>query len=185
MLPNVDSPMGFMALYHGGRREPRRIQRTVLASRAQPLMPCDAYTLASGTDNASQAVGTEGEAASTVRGIVEGIELNPIAASPDGPVSQDYIPAADAGGIIGIEDSDCHFRVQATTFANTNLGFRANLVNGTPSTVLRQSRQEIDGATLNASNDLEFLCIDIVQSPADNDYGANAKIDVQLRHVLS
>ena len=184
-LANVDSPIGFYPYALNANREAFRIRRDVAASRSLPVMIGDAYALTANTNNAFTAEGTEGTP-SDVRGIVEGIELNPLPGSAEGPVSQDYITAADAGAIIGIEDSQQMFRVQATTFANTNLDMRADLVNNTPSLTLRQSRQELDGGTLHASNDLEFLVLDIIPAVGIwNTYGAQAKVMCQLRHVLS
>lgn len=188
MLANVDSPIGFYLFQPAGTREPFRRRRTVAADRTNPLFIGDAYELTANTNNAYQADGTEGTPG-TVRGIVEGIELAPLPASPQGPVSQDYIIAADAGEIIGIEDAEATFKVQITTFANTDIDKRADLVNAVSrgNVALRQSRQELDGATLHASNDLEFLVLDITNRGAgiDNDYGANAKVMCQLRHVLA
>lgn len=182
-LANVDSPFGFRLVFSSGTREPRRIQRVVPASRSLSIMIGDSYTLDS-SGQALRAVGTEASA-SAVRGIVEGIALNPIAASPNGPVSQDYLPAADAGAIIGIEDNNAEFRAQITTIAVTDVGKRCQVVNNTNDVTLRQSRQELDGATLSASDDDEFVVVSLLDSPADNAYGANAKVVVRMRHCLS
>jgi len=182
-LANVDSPNGFALLRSGGQRAPVRRRRVVAAGRADPLMVGDAYSLdASG--QASLAGGTD-VAVTTVRGVVEGIILAPIAASPEGPVSQDYIPAADAGAIIGIEDLDAEFVAQITTIAAANIGMNVDLTNATASSVvLRQSRQELDGAVLDAA-DREFRVIELLDKPADNALGANARVVVKMRHVLA
>ena len=180
-LANVDSPIGFYLLQPKGKKEPFTIRRQVAGSRSLSIMVGDAYTL-DGSAQAERAEGTEGTP-DTVRGIVMGIDLAPLPASAQGPVSQDYITAADAGAILGIEDESATFRVQITTIAVTDLGKNANLVNGTNSTLLRQSRQELDGGTL-ATSDFEFRVQDLLQSPADNAFGAFAKVVAQLRHTL-
>ncbi len=180
-LANVNSPRGFQLLRASGLREPRRVKRHVLATRTFDLGIGDAYTL-DGSMNAVQAIGTEGSIG-TVRGIVEGIILAAIAASPNGPVSQDYIPAADAGDIIGIEDNNCDFLVQATLALATDFGQTADLVNfAVFNEPLRQSRQEIDSASVGASKN--FIMIQLLDSPADNALGAFAKIVVRLRNAF-
>ena len=176
-LANVNSPRGFTLYQPGGKREVKRIERHVLASRGSDLMVGDAYTLDSG-NNASKAT-----AGDPVYGIVEGIQVAPIAASPQGPVSQDYIPAADSGDIIGIEDPDAVFNVQVTTIDITTQGnAKANLLDAPGSEALRRSRQEIDGGTLGAGT--QFQVLGLVPSPADNASGAFAQIMVRMLQTL-
>lgn len=170
-LANVNSPRGFTLFRGGGKREPRRQRRTVSAGRGTTLMIGDAYV-----DAGDGTVTRSTSNADTIIGIVEGIDLAPIAAAPDDSASQDYIPAADAGAIIGIEDQDAEFVVQIDTCAMPgDLGAACEIVDSAGSTTLRQSRQSV---TKGAG---QFMLMDLLQNPADNGAGPFAKVIVRLR----
>ena len=146
------------------------------AGRVKDLMIGDAYAV----DVAGNATRVTA-AGNTLRGVVEGIDLRPIAASAQGPVSQDFIPAADAGAIIGIEDPEQEFIVQIDTFsAATNVGVTAAVVDADGDQALRQSRQSI---VVDAVNQ-QMRIIELLNSPADNAAGAFARVVVRLLQTM-
>lgn len=148
----------------------RAIRRPVLGARAKDLMVGDAYTLdAAGT--ASRATANS----DTIKGIVLGIDLNPIAASPQGPVSQDFVPATEAGAILGCEDNDAEYEVMIDTFvAAADILGNCELVDADGDTTLAQSRQSIK------RGNAQFRLIELKDSPADNAAGAFARVIVRL-----
>lgn len=175
-IANVNAPRGFSLLRQGGKAEAKRIRRAAASGRDKDLMIGDAYTL----DVDGSALRLE-VATDPMNGIVEGIDLNPIAASPQGPVSQDYIPAADAGAIIGIEDPDALFRVMITTIDTTmDIGKSAAIVDVDGSQALRRSRQSI---VLDGTNK-QVTILELLDSPADNASGAFAQVVVRLLQTL-
>lgn len=180
---NNSTYFGFHPYRHGGSREPMRVRRVVAASRSADLMVGDAYSLdASG--QASRAGGAD-TTPTVVKGIVEAIELNPIAASPNGPVSQDYIPAADAGAIIGIEDEDALFLVKMTTAAVSDTGKTFDLTNAGVSVLgplLRKSQQAGDGATLGTGT--QFVMHEIADRPTNNTAGAYVDVVCSILTAL-
>lgn len=155
---NVSAPRGFYLYREGGKAEVRRIVRPVNL-QSNTLARGDAYTI----DSAGQV--SRAGAGDVVVGIVEGIDLNPIPASPQGPVSQDFILSGDGGNIIGIEDQDAEFAVQ------TGAGFdNTTMINGlfshtdaAPDTTLAISRQLLNVAGGPGTN---FRLIGIVNDPA-------------------
>lgn len=161
-LANVQAPVGFLLFKNTGLMSVVRTIRPVAGNRNLPLFVGDAYTL-DGAGDAFQAIGTEGSPG-VINGIVEAIVLNPINASPQGPVSQDYLPPTEVGAIIGIEDRRAMFAVQSTSFNNpTQIGLVADLTNAVPGDVLlRQSRQGLDGASIGAGT--QFRIVDVVDS---------------------
>lgn len=164
-LTPQNSPTGFRLWQPGGQGNAQRRRRPVLANRAKDLMVGDAYVLDAG-GNASRLTAAADDGAPI--GIVEGIDLNPIGASPQGPVSQDYIPAAEAGAIIGIEDDQAVFEVMdadALGFvAATDTGKDAAILDADGSQQFRRSRQSIVTDAVNK----QFYIIGLVPSPADN-----------------
>lgn len=173
-LPNVASPRGFSLLRSGGKAEPRRAIRQVLGGRATDLMIGDAYEL-DAAGNATRATAAN----ANVRGIVEAPEVRPIAATPQDSASQDYIPAADAGSIIGIEDDDAEFLVQIDDTVNPNfVGADCVLADAPGDIPLRQSRQSV---ALGAG---PFTLMELYQSPADNAPGPNALVVVRVKRTF-
>ena len=139
-MANANNAHGFL-LYKSGQAEPTRRIRPVAAGRPSNLYIGDAYTLVAG--NATKAAGDG--AVTTAHGVVEAFELRPLPASPDGPMSQDMILAADNGYVIGIEDNSAEFIVQCSgIYAEALDGQYTDLSNldiGLPS--LRRSGQQV------------------------------------------
>jgi len=165
-LANQDTPFGFK-LYRSSKVGVHRQNRTASAGRAKDLMVGDAYKDA-GDGTVVRATANN----DTILGIVEGIKVNPIAASPQGPVSQDYIPAADAGEIIGIEDKDAEYMVQIDDSTGEAPGTAVGLVDADGSQLFRQSRQTV------ATAGTQFTVTEIPLR-ADNQAGLLAKIIVR------
>lgn len=173
-MANVNAPMGFRLFRHGGKRAPAVIARTVKTGRTHDLMVGDAYNV-----NGDDVIRTP--AATRASGIVVGIGLNPKSSSSQGPESQDYIPAADAGYILGCEDGDAEFEVQldAAFDLDTHLGQTFDLINTDGDQALAQSRQQLDNSTVHATAG-EFR---IIGTPdrLDNDLTLdNPKVIVRL-----
>lgn len=194
-IANKDAPFGFRLVLVGGKATPKRIVRGVIGdgSRTTTLMPGDAYAFDGSVatiDGVPMPTVQRATASDVVAGIVEGIELRPIAASPQGPVSQDYVPVGEVGTVIGIEDEDAEFRAQIT-FAAAGANPVANLIaTGAPvatvnlvdapgDTILAQSRQQIDGDNT-ADPPGQFTLISLLDSPADNTDANLAQVVVRI-----
>jgi len=171
-LANVQAPRGFLPYKFGGKWVPKRTTRSVTLESGN-LAPGDVYTV----DTAGAAA--RAAAGGIVRGVCEGIVLNPIPASAQGPVSQDYIASGDGGSIIGIEDADAEFIVQtgAGFDATTDIGKLCSHVDAAPNAALAQSRQYLDAAGAAGTN---FKLLAMVDSPADNATGDYAWVVVRL-----
>lgn len=177
---NVQAPRGFTIAQLGGKRAAKSVPRPVAASRAHDLRVGDAYTLATG-DHAVRAIGT-----STVRGIVLGIDVAPIPADPQGPVSQQYILAADAGAIFGVEDPDTVLAVQIDTAAETDVGSSVYLIDPgdeSGSLPLTQSRQYVSLADPGAGV-LNFKLLGLLRDNQANAWGAWAWVLVRPINTL-
>lgn len=171
-IANVAAPRGFLLYGQGGAQGVHRVRRRVAAGRSKDLMPEDAYHIL--TDGTVRRAVTGGE----VNGIVEGIVLN----SPNSGVeSQDYIPAADAGYIIGIEDPLALFRVQTSDdFEETNIGDTCDVVDADGSQTLSQSRQKVGSF----GGGTDFRVVDLVRDTASNAFGTNAWLVVRMLLTL-
>lgn len=118
-----------------------------------------------------------------VRGVVIGFDFaaNPAVMNANGPLSVDYITGAPASGswpnVLGIEDNKCIFEVQADTFAAANQLGSFNLADAAPDALFRISQQKINIA---GGAGTQFKAIGLKPSPADNAYGANARILVEM-----
>jgi hypothetical protein len=167
---NVDAPFGFRFYSEAGKDYPNLVPRPVAASRTDPIAVGDPYTI--GTDGfAIKAV------AGAVHGIVAGFDFAPKTAGQ--PESQDYLPAADAGTILGIEDPNVHFEAQITTVALADFdGSACDIVGTDADATTRQSREELDGATIGSG--AQFRLVRLVPRPVDNALGANAKVIVRM-----
>ena len=173
-------PMGFRPRFMAGRTNPITKQRPVAATRSAvgnaasaALAKGDAYAIdASGN---AIAVGPGG----VVRGVIIGFKMNaiPTVMGGAGPISQDYLPATDAGNIIGIEDPDASFLVQTDTLAAANIGQTFDITAAAPDATLRQSRESLN---VGAGTANQFTVIELDATTADNAYGANAKAVVRL-----
>ena len=182
-LANVSRPMGFRAYKQGGRANYITKQRPVLANRVAvgtatgvDLAIGDAYAL-DPNGNAYHA-GPDAK----VQGIVIGFKFQASSAvmGGAGPVSIDYLPAANSGFVIGIEDPDAQFTVQSDTFSVADILGEYNLADALPDSVLRQSRQTI---SIGGGAGTQFRTMDIEPSTASNAYGANAQVLVKLLQV--
>jgi hypothetical protein len=171
-LANVAAPRGFILHGQGGATGVHRVRRRAASGRSKDLMPGDAYTILS--DGTVRRAVTGGEP----NGIVEGIELN----SPNSGVeSSDYIAAADAGYLIGIEDPLALFRVQTSDdFEETNGGDLFDVVDADGSQTLAQSRQKVG----NGGSGQDFRAVELLQDTAANAYGTNAWLIVRLARTL-
>lgn len=172
MLANRNGPMGFR-IFQTKTPHPKTRSRDTVASMPHDLMVGDAYTV-----DANGAIDDRAAAGEVVRGIVMGFEIEPIAAYPQGPLSKDYIPSGTGGKVIGCEDPEAIFVVQATTFALSNSIQMADLLDANGDTGLRQSRQELDDGTFGSGT--QFQIMGLAPSPADNAVGAYAKVLVKL-----
>ena len=182
-LANVNRKMGFIPYDMGGRSNPIITPRPATAGRTNAnavtnddISIGDAYTLdTSGNAHRAGTVGTP----DTVRGICVGFRLAPFPTVVPGPLSIDYLTAATAGVLLGCEDPNALFSVQADTFAIANIDGTFNQTDAAPDPSFRQSRQSINigGGAASPNN---FRAIDIEPSPADNAYGANARVLVKL-----
>lgn len=118
-----------------------------------------------------------------VRGVIISFEFapNPAVMNANGPISVDYITGAPASGswpnVIGIEDNKCLFECQSDTFAAANVGGSFNLADAAPDSLFRVSQQSI---SINGGAGSQFKAIALINSPADNAYGANAQVAVQM-----
>ena len=186
VIANASRPMGFIPYNMGGRANPIITPRPVAAARAgtnhnltnDDLAVGDAYTL-DANGNAHRAGSTGG--VDPVHGIVIGFKLAPNPTVAPGPLSQDYLPQAQAGTILGCEDPAARFVVQANTFAVTNRSGKFDLADAVPDPTFRQSRQ-----TLTTTNPgTNFLAEDITPESADNTYGANATVLVRLLNTIN
>jgi hypothetical protein len=190
---NVSRPMGFNPLLPAGKA----------AAIARPR-PVPAVRQASGGGNASTdlAVGdaygidANGNAFragpnDSVRGIVIGLRFsgNANVMFGQGPISYDYITGLMGGVgtaivayILGIEDPTVAFSVSSDTFAQTNVGGKFNLTDAAPDPTYSQSRQKLNVA---GGAGAQFEAQDIVPSPADNAYGANAQVVVRMLQTFN
>jgi hypothetical protein len=128
----------------------------------------------------------------SVRGIVVGLRFlgDPNVMGGQGPISLDYITGAEGAAaantivaqILGCEDPTVLFQVQADSFAANNIGGLFNLADAAPDPTYAQSRQTL--AVL-AGVGAQFQAEDIVNSPADNAYGTNPRVQVRLLQTFN
>src|SRR5215472_10314061 len=113
---NANRPNGFDPSRSNGKTQLVSKPRPVAASRT-PVGAAASADLAIGDAYALDANGNAYHAGSdaTVRGIVRGFRFQASGAvmGGQGPVSIDFLPAANAGTIEGIEDPSAEFEVQA------------------------------------------------------------------------
>lgn len=141
-MANTDKRNGFQPITSGGRQT-RRARRNVDSSNSNTIMPGDAYIIEA-DGNVTRA--TAGNV--TCVGIMEAVDL-PGAGIAEGPTTYDYVPAAVALHIIGIEDEQAEFAVTTTaaiTADDYDAGALVDLVDTTGNVPLRQSRQAVGDA---------------------------------------
>jgi len=177
---NVNRPMGFEPSIQGGRVYPETVTRPVLSGRS-PVGAAASADLAIGDAYALDANGNAYHAGAdaTIRGVVRGFrfQADGRVMGGAGPVSIDYLPAATAGFVIGIEDPSTQFEAQTDTFAASNRGGSFNITDAAPDSTLRQSRQSI---SIGGGAGTQFRVIDIVNRPTDNALGAFARVLCRL-----
>ncbi len=166
-LDNLNSPLGFK-LYRESKPGSRRTYRTASASRAKDLMVGDAYKDAGDGTVIRAALDND-----TILGIVEGFIVRAIAGAPQGPLSQDYLPAADEGQVVGIEDREAEFIVQMDDSTGEAIGSTIGLVDADGSQLFRQSRQYTHTAGT------QFTITEIPLK-ADNQVGLYGKVVVRF-----
>jgi len=202
-IANASRPMGFIPLIGGGRANPITRVRPVPTTRTVNHGGAANTDMAVGDAYSIDASGNTFRAGpqDIVRGIIVGFVLgaNQSIMNQNGPVSVDYVTGTLGAAmlLIGIEDLDVDFSVQADTFAAANVGQLFNLTDVAPDSLWRQSRQTINIAGGVGS---QFQAIDIVggpgtwpggtnQNPAMGNpadaYGANAQIVVKMLQAIS
>jgi len=168
--------MGFRLFMSAGTRNPKRVQRKVHVDPGTNLMVGDAYKLNADGESVERAVLNS----DTILGIVEGITFNPLPSVSSGLVAQDYIKDGDGGWIIGIEDEQALFEVEALTAADTVIGDFFELVDAAGSTTLRQSRQYVQA---DQGSNKQFVCDQVIDRTG-NVSGSYRKIAVRLTTSL-
>lgn len=182
---NQSRPMGFVPYSRNGKEQFNTVPRPIASTRqasaggnaSTDIAIGDAYSL-DANGNAYRSGPND-----VVAGIVWGFRFlgDPNVMQGQGPISLDYITGTEGGTapttvvayVLGIEDNTVDFVVQADTFAATQVGFKANLADAAPDPTYGQSRQTIN---VGGGAGTQFQIMDIDQSPADNTYGANARV---------
>lgn len=181
---NANRPNGFDPGRQGGKTAAVEVARPVAASRSvvgaaasADLAIGDAYGL-DANGNAYH-VGADGN----VRGIVRGFRwaASPAVMGGAGPVSIDYLPAANAGTILGIEDPSTEFEVQTDTCAASNIGGLFNMTDAAPDSTLRQARSSLN---VGGGAGTQFRITRLVDRPTDNAFGTFARVYVRLNQAL-
>lgn len=181
---NVSRPMGFIPYAPAGKRAGVVVTRPTPNTRhasgggnaSTDLAKGDAYSL-----DANGAVYRAGPN-DTVRGIVIGFffQATPLVMGGGGPVSVDYITGTPSTGswplVLGCEDTEAEFWCQFDNLTQALIGMNVNLVDAAPDATLRQSRQTITTGAGGA----QFRVMGLVNSPADNAFGTNARGVVRL-----
>ena len=183
---NVNRLNGFVPLDNSGRLaaivKPRPIplvrQTSDGGNASTDMAVGDAYSL-DGNGNAYRAGPND-----LVIGILWGwrVQAVPTVMNGQGPISIEYVTGAMTATLLGIEDAGVLFAVYANTFSEINVGGKFNLLDAAPDSLFRVSQQ-----TLNVSGGagVQFQLQDIVQSPADNAVGANARVAVRLLQTFN
>jgi hypothetical protein len=101
----------------------------------------------------------------------------------NGPVSVDYVTGTStpAPVVIGVEDNGAEFNVQADTLSQAQVGGAVNLADAAPDPTYRQSRQTIN---VGGGAGTQFRIIGLVNDPASNAFGTNARAVVRLLTAL-
>lgn len=173
---NVDAPRGFKLIKSNAGLSVNTVTRAVTAAvnATYPLYVGDPYKLTNGI--AERAI--DGD---TVQGIITGFVLKPVVGQSEGPASQDYLPVATDGEIIGVEDKAAEFEVQIETFALSDIGTTADLaVYAAGSLALKQSRASL----VSSGSGSQFTLTGLVDRPADNAIGAYAKVRCRLAQTV-
>lgn len=181
---NVARNMGFKLHAEAGKKHPFTVPRPVPAVRNVSDGGNASFDLAIGDAYGIDANGNAFRAGPNdpVRGIVMAIRFvaSSLVMNGNGPVSNDYLANGATGVIIGAEDAQALWEVQANTFQITNVGQMVNLVDAAPDATLSQSRQSVD---LNSTGN-QFVVEGFIDSLADNALGTNARVYVKLAQTF-
>jgi hypothetical protein len=184
---NVSRPLGFNPLFPVGRVHSNVVTRPTTVPRhaatggnaSLDLAVGDAYAL----DNAGFAY--RAGPSDVVRGIVIGFvfQANPLVMNGAGPVSIDYLTGTStpAPVVIGVEDNGAEFNVQSDTLSLAQVGGAVNLADAAPDPTYRQSRQTIN---VGGGAGTQFRITGLVNDPASNSFGTNARAVVRLLTAL-
>lgn len=183
---NVFRPMGFFPYAPAGKRAGNVITRPIPRTRGVNTGGNASTDIAIGDAYALDANGNVFRAGNgdPVRGIVIGfvMQANPMVMNAAGPISVDYVTGTPPGATqqwplcLGCEDAEAEFWVQADAFAQNQQGLLVNLVDAAPDPIFRQSRQSVTSGAAGT----QFRIMGLVNSPADNAYGTNARVFVRL-----
>lgn len=189
---NVFRPMGFIPYAPAGKRAGRVITRPIPNVRtastggnpSRDLAIGDAYSL-----NAQGECHRAGPG-DTVRGIVIGFvfQANAMLMNGAGPISVDYItgepppshPQLHWPLCLGCEDAEAEFWVQSDEFLQSQAGMLVNVHDQAPDPIYRQSRQTIRTSAAGT----QFRVMGLVNSPADNAYGRDARVFVRMMQTF-
>ncbi len=184
---NVFRALGFNPLFPVGRVTSNTVTRPTTVPRhaatggnaSLDLALYDAYAL----DNAGFAY--RAGPSDVVRGIVIGFvfQASPLVMNGAGPVSVDYLTGTSTPfpSIIGVEDNGAEFNVQSDTLSQAQIGGAVNLLDAAPDPLFRQSRQSIN---VGGGAGTQFRIIALVNDPASNAFGTNARAVVRLLTAL-
>lgn len=121
-----------------------------------------------------------------VRGIIIGFffQANAMVMNGAGPISVDYVTGTPPTSnpqlgwplVLGCEDAEAEFWVQSNGFVAAQVGLPFNLLDAAPDPIYRQSRQTINTGAAGT----QFRVMGLVNSPADNIYGPNARVFVRM-----
>lgn len=189
---NVFRPMGFFPYAPAGKRAGRVITRPIPNTRSAStggnastdLAIGDAYNL-----DANGAVYRAGPG-DTVRGIIIGFtfQANAMVMNAAGPVSVDYVTGTPPPSnpqltwplCLGCEDAEAEFWVQSNGFTINQAGLLVNVLDAAPDPIYRQSRQTVNTGAAGT----QFRVMGLVNSPADNTYGPNARVFVRMMQTF-
>lgn len=187
---NVFRPMGFIPYAPAGKRAGNVITRPIPQTRGVNTGGNASTDLAIGDAYALDANGNVFRAGpgDTVRGIVIGFtfQANAMVMNANGPISVDYVagtppaPTLNWPLCLGCEDAQAEFWVQSNGFTAAQAGLLVNLLDAAPDPIYRQSRQTINTGAAGT----QFRVMGLVNSPADNAYGPNARIYVRMMQTF-
>jgi hypothetical protein len=183
---NVLRPFGFVPYAPAGKRAGNVVTRPIPPTRTVNTGGNASTDLAIGDAYALDANGNVYRAGpgDTVRGIVIGFtfQANPLIMNGGGPISVDYITGSPPSALssfpfcLGCEDNSAEFWVQSNSFTIAQQGLPFNLQDAAPDPNYRQSRQIISTSAAGT----QFRVMGLVNSPADNAYGAFARVFVRM-----
>lgn len=176
---NVSRPMGFKMIEGGGKVGYNVQDRPIAATRQASAGGNASTDIAVGDAYSIDQNGSAYRAGpnDVVRGVCIGFRLlaNQSIMGGQGPVSVDY-SSATADTLLGIEDNNTQFEVQADNFTAAMIGMNVNLADAAPDSTFGQSRQTITTAAAG----IQFKAMNLLTSFADNAYGTNARVVVRM-----